>query len=272
MLVSHQVVSDSFVTLWTVAHQAPLSIGFPRQEYWSRVPFPTPGDLLDPGIEPSSPASAGGFFTTEPPRKSLKIIQVHKMRWEWKGFHLMLWNPSELCAEVHITIHHQKHFHQLTMSNGLFSSRLKLGIRSTLICTVLPLPWVRVQVEAERLFFMLWNGKSHLQKARLIKEVFIAAAFSSWEQSRKLIPSEPLCVVVKTRVQEFLETLPSNTSQVSTWIDGGLPLLDPSLLCLQGLPNAIRRLWEQRRDAERWQIAGLGNPRWLSLCEAQAND
>ena len=55
------------VTLWTVAHQAPLSMGFSRQEYWSGLPFPPPGDLPHPGIEPeslTSPASAGGFFTT----------------------------------------------------------------------------------------------------------------------------------------------------------------------------------------------------------------
>ena len=45
-----------FVTPWTVALQAPLSVGFPRQEYWSGLPFPSPGDLLDPGIEPRSPA------------------------------------------------------------------------------------------------------------------------------------------------------------------------------------------------------------------------
>ena len=44
-----------FATLWTVAHQAP-SKGFSRQEYWSGLPFPFPGDLLDPGIEPRSPA------------------------------------------------------------------------------------------------------------------------------------------------------------------------------------------------------------------------
>ena len=54
-------------TLWTVAHQAPLSMGLPRQEYWSGLSFPPPGDLPDPGIEPvyfESPASAGRFFTT----------------------------------------------------------------------------------------------------------------------------------------------------------------------------------------------------------------
>ena len=47
--------------------QAPLSMGFSRLEYWSGVPVPSPGDLPDPGIEPLSPALAGGFFTAEPP-------------------------------------------------------------------------------------------------------------------------------------------------------------------------------------------------------------
>ena len=49
--------------------QAPLSTGFPMQEYWSVLPFPSPGDVTDPGIEPKPPALAGGFFITEPPRK-----------------------------------------------------------------------------------------------------------------------------------------------------------------------------------------------------------
>ena len=54
-----------FATLWTAAHQAPLSMGFSRQEYWSGLPYPPPGDLPDPRIEPTSPVSyiAGGFFT-----------------------------------------------------------------------------------------------------------------------------------------------------------------------------------------------------------------
>ena len=51
-------------TLWTGALQAPLSIGFPGQEYWSGLPFPPPGDLPDPGISCDS-CIAGGFFTTE---------------------------------------------------------------------------------------------------------------------------------------------------------------------------------------------------------------
>ena len=55
-----------FVTPWTVACQVSLSMGFSRQEYWSGLLFPPPGDLTDSGIEPISPALAGGFFTTAP--------------------------------------------------------------------------------------------------------------------------------------------------------------------------------------------------------------
>ena len=58
-----------FATPWTVAHQASLSIRFPRQEYWSEFPFPSPGDLPDPAIEPGSPALAIKFFTSKPPGK-----------------------------------------------------------------------------------------------------------------------------------------------------------------------------------------------------------
>ena len=62
-----------FATLRTIDHQAPLSVGFPRQEYWSGLPFPPPGNLPDPGIEPKFPASpvmAGGFIMTEPSGKA----------------------------------------------------------------------------------------------------------------------------------------------------------------------------------------------------------
>ena len=65
-------MSDSFATPWTVARQGVLSMGFPRQEYWSGLTFPPAGDLPNPGIEPQSPVSpalSGRFFTTEPPGK-----------------------------------------------------------------------------------------------------------------------------------------------------------------------------------------------------------
>ena len=56
-----------FVTPWTVAYQAPLSVGFSRQAYWSGVPFHSPGDLPDPGIEPQSPALQADALSSEPP-------------------------------------------------------------------------------------------------------------------------------------------------------------------------------------------------------------
>ena len=67
-----------FVTPWTVARQAPLSKGFPRQEYWKRLPFPPPGELPDPGIKPASlmsPALAGRFFTNYYIQPQIPILQ-----------------------------------------------------------------------------------------------------------------------------------------------------------------------------------------------------
>ena len=72
-MLSRSVLSD-FATPWTIAHQAPLSMRFSRQECWSGLPFSTPGDLPDPRIEHmslGSPALAGGFFTAAPPGKPL---------------------------------------------------------------------------------------------------------------------------------------------------------------------------------------------------------
>ena len=63
-------MSDSFATPWTVALQASLS----KQEYWSGLPFPSPGDLPDPGIKPAPPALADEFFTTEHPGKLIKVL------------------------------------------------------------------------------------------------------------------------------------------------------------------------------------------------------
>ena len=64
-------MSNSSATPWIVAHQTPLSMGFPGQEYWSGLIFPSPGNLPNPAIETTSPALAGGFFITEPSGKSL---------------------------------------------------------------------------------------------------------------------------------------------------------------------------------------------------------
>ena len=71
---SESEVAQSCLTLcdpWTVAHQASPSMGFSRQEYWSGLPFPSPGDLLDPGIEPRSPTLQADALTSAPPGKPL---------------------------------------------------------------------------------------------------------------------------------------------------------------------------------------------------------
>ena len=75
-------MSDCFATLSTVACQALLSMGFPKQEYWRRLPFPSPGDLPNPGIEPQSPPRAGGFFTSEslgkPNTAVMNLLYTHE--------------------------------------------------------------------------------------------------------------------------------------------------------------------------------------------------
>ena len=65
-----------FVTLWTVACQAPLSTGFSRQEYWNGLSFPSPGDLPDAGIKPRSPELQADSLLSEPPGKPIKMLQT----------------------------------------------------------------------------------------------------------------------------------------------------------------------------------------------------
>ena len=72
------VTSDSFATPRTVAHRAPLSMEFSREEYSSGFPFPFPGDLLNPGMELTSPALASGFFATEPPGNPCLCLWIVK--------------------------------------------------------------------------------------------------------------------------------------------------------------------------------------------------
>ena len=69
-----------FATPWTVAHQAPPSTGFSRQEYWSGLPFPSPGDVPNPGIKPRSPALQADALTSELPGKPFSIYSTN-IRW-----------------------------------------------------------------------------------------------------------------------------------------------------------------------------------------------
>ena len=75
-----------FATPWTVAYQAPPSMEFSRQEYWSGLPFPSPGDLPNPGIQPGSPALRADALPSEPPgnnRSWLSNLQGHAVRKAW---------------------------------------------------------------------------------------------------------------------------------------------------------------------------------------------
>ena len=71
--VSHSVVSNSWRPPRAVTHQAPLSMGFSRQEYWNWLPFPPPGDLPDPGIKPESPTLQADSLPSQNPKNSLTV-------------------------------------------------------------------------------------------------------------------------------------------------------------------------------------------------------
>ena len=75
---SHSVMSDSFVIPWTVAHQTPLSMGFPRQYYWSGLPFPSPGDLLNPRVKPGSLTLQADSLPSEPPGRATEGRAIYK--------------------------------------------------------------------------------------------------------------------------------------------------------------------------------------------------
>ena len=82
---------DFFVTLWTVAHQALLSMGVSRQEYWSGLPCPPTGDLPDPGIKPKSPVLASRIFTTEPPGRPYLLVYLSVYLWIYPSrYHLSM--------------------------------------------------------------------------------------------------------------------------------------------------------------------------------------
>ena len=100
-----------FATPWTIAHQAPLSMGFSRQEIWSGLPLPSPGDLPDPGIEPRSPVLEADTLTSEPPGTVLYLqtelpwwlrgkelaCQCRRYRfspWVWKTPWRRKWQPT----------------------------------------------------------------------------------------------------------------------------------------------------------------------------------
>ena len=93
------------MTPWAVARQAPLSMGFPRHEYWSGLPFPSPGNLPNLGIEHSSPALADGFFTTEPLAKPLFSPGIRDANYCYNGNHMIICKCIKLATLYTLNLH-----------------------------------------------------------------------------------------------------------------------------------------------------------------------
>ena len=91
-VLSRSVMSDSFVTPWIAAHQAPLSLGFLRQGHWSALPVPSSGDLPNAGIEPKFSCITGGFYTAEPSGNFMQCTQCTQKVWGRKKKNLPKFN------------------------------------------------------------------------------------------------------------------------------------------------------------------------------------
>ena len=86
---------------WTLAHQTPPSMVFSRQEYWRGLPFPSPGDLPDPGIEPRSPTLQADALTSAPQRKLHRYMVVN-INFMFKGKYLIIWNLKSLDFQIYL--------------------------------------------------------------------------------------------------------------------------------------------------------------------------
>ena len=115
-----------FATPWTVAYQAPLSMGCPRWEHWSGLPFPSPGNLPNPGIKPESSELAGAFFTTEPPGKPWVKNNWTKNRLDelkaghiWETLCVCVCVCVCVCAHAHVCVGIYLHMAQANTSTQL---------------------------------------------------------------------------------------------------------------------------------------------------------
>ena len=101
-------MSDSFATAWTVDHQTPLSMEFSRQEYWSGLLFPSPGDLPDSGIEPESSALKADSLPSEPPALEVKVESfMHQVKVKSWALTVSLYNWTELSDSTVLELERQ---------------------------------------------------------------------------------------------------------------------------------------------------------------------
>ena len=108
-------------TSWTATCQAPQSTGFSRQKYWRGLPFPSPGDLPDPGIELESPALEGGFFTAEPPGKRWPSVNQQEGLHQEPNHDLRFSQPPKLW-KVSLLFKHSVQFSSVTQCVWLFAT------------------------------------------------------------------------------------------------------------------------------------------------------
>ena len=149
------------MTTWTVDPQAPLSVGFSRQEYWSGLPFPPPGDLPNLGIEPMSPAFAGEFFTIEPPGKPHIIIKHLAKLTEHTPPQV---NPHVHCGLWEIMMHQHKFLscHKYTILVGDVANKVGYA------CECVGNMWQTSVLSSQ----FCCEPKSMLEKLSLIKEKY----------------------------------------------------------------------------------------------------
>ena len=100
-------------------------MGLSRQEYWRGVPFPSPGDLPNPGIEPESPALAGGFFTTEPPRKPHSHIKIR-----WLNYYTFIRQTIRLIKNLPMNKYIMTRTHSITLTKTAFNAVLAIRPKS----------------------------------------------------------------------------------------------------------------------------------------------
>ena len=118
-----------FVTLWTVAHQAPLSMGFSKQQYWSGLPFPSPGDFSDPGIKAGSPALQADALSSEPSGKPLhRKSTPHGYGLVWRSNQSILKEISPECSLEGLMLKLKlQYFGHLMRRTDSFEKALMLG-------------------------------------------------------------------------------------------------------------------------------------------------
>ena len=111
---SHSVVSGSFATPWTLTHQASMSLGFPRQKYWSGLPFPFPWGLSDPGIKPVFPSLEGRFFYCWATRAAPFLLLPSPVLFSQATFLTksydfpIVWGVDGACGSISLYCHHWK--------------------------------------------------------------------------------------------------------------------------------------------------------------------